>query len=174
MQRLVRYPVACGCLLAGWPIRLVQADEYEANLGTVTRKAQAAAVKIYGAGGSGLEAYQSGFLVSPDGHIATAWSTVLDVDPKIVLDDGRRFDGTIVGFEPELDLAVIKIEAAELPYLKLIDQMPEIATPVLAVSNLFGIAAGDEPASVMQGMIAAVTSLDARRGTFKTPYSGLS
>ncbi len=50
--------------------------------------------------------------------------------------------------------------------------MPEIATPVLAVSNLFGIAAGDEPASVMQGMIAAVTSLDARRGTFKTPYSG--
>ncbi len=42
---------------------------------------------------------------------------MLDVDPKIVLDDGRRFDGTIVGFEPELDLAVIKIEAAELPYL---------------------------------------------------------
>ncbi len=37
------------------------ADEYEANLGTVTRKAQAAAVKIYGAGGSGLDAYQSGF-----------------------------------------------------------------------------------------------------------------
>ncbi len=67
---------------------------------------------------------------------------------------------------------MIKIEAADLPYLKLVDQMPEIATPVLAVSNLFGIAAGDEPASVMQGMIAAVTSLDARRGTFKTPYSG--
>ncbi len=85
---------------SGLPNRLVAADEYEANLGTVTRKAQAAAVKIYGAGGSGLEAYQSGFLVSPDGHIATAWSTVLDVDPKIVLDDGRRFDGTIVGFEP--------------------------------------------------------------------------
>ncbi len=80
--------------------RLVAADEYEANLGTVTRKAQAAAVKIYGAGGSGLEAYQSGFLVSPDGHIATAWSTVLDVDPKIVLDDGRTVRWHHCRFEP--------------------------------------------------------------------------
>ncbi len=162
----------CAAFTAFWFGNVAAGDEYEADLDRVTRKAQAAAVKIYGAGGAGLEAYQSGFLVSPDGHIATAWSTVLDVEPKIVLDDGRRFDGTIVGFEPELDLAVIKIEATELPFLKLIDQMPEVATPVLAVSNLFGIAAGDEPASVMQGMIAAVTSLDARRGTFKTPYSG--
>lgn len=149
-----------------------RATAYEADLGTLTRKAQAATVKIYGAGGAGLEAYQSGFLVSPDGHIATAWSYVLDVQPIVVLDDGRRMDGTIVGFEPELELAIIKIEASELPYLPLSDTMPEIAEPVLAVSNLFGIATGDEPASVMQGMVAAVTSLDARRGTFKTPYSG--
>ncbi|MGV3486622.1 MAG: S1C family serine protease [Planctomycetaceae bacterium] len=145
---------------------------YEADLEGLTRKSQAAAVKIYGAGGAGLEAYQSGFLVSPDGHIATAWSYVLDVQPVVVLDDGRRLDGTIVGFEPELELAIIKIEATDLPYLELSDTMPEIAEPVLAVSNLFGIATGDEPASVMQGMVAAVTSLDARRGTFKTPYSG--
>jgi len=145
---------------------------YEADLKTLTRKAQAAAVKIYGAGGAGLEAYQSGFIVSPDGHIATAWSYVLDVQPVVVLDDGRRLDGTIVGFEPELELAIVKVEASDLPYLELSNTMPEIAEPVLAVSNLFGIATGDEPASVMQGMVAAVTSLDARRGTFKTPYSG--
>jgi serine protease Do len=149
-----------------------QGKAYEADLDALTRKAQAAAVKIYGAGGSGLQAYQSGFLVSPEGHIATAWSTVLDVQPIVVLDDGRRMDGMIVGFEPELEMAIIKIEAGELPYLLLSDTMPEIAEPVLAVSNLFGIATGDEPASVMQGMVAAITSLDARRGTFKTPYSG--
>jgi S1-C subfamily serine protease len=148
------------------------ASGYEADLGSITRKAQAAAVKIYGAGGAGLEAYQSGFLVSPEGHVATAWSTVLDVQPVVVLDDGRRFDGTIVGFEPELELAVIKIDANELPFLELREAMAEVADPVLAVSNLFGIATGDEPASVMQGMVSAVTSLDARRGTFKTPYSG--
>jgi len=145
---------------------------YDADIEALTRKAQSAAVKIYGAGGAGLEAYQSGFLVSPDGHIATVWSYVLDVQPVVVLDDGRRFEGTIVGFEPQLELAIVKVDATELPFLELSDTVPEVADPVLAVSNLFGIASGDEPASVMQGMIAAVTALDARRGTFKTPYSG--
>lgn len=146
--------------------------EYEPNLGGLSRRAQAAAVKVYGAGGGGLVAYQSGFLVSPIGHVATAWSHVLDVEPIVVLDDGRRFPSKIVGFEPRLELAVLKIEASELPYLELAAELPELADPVLAVSNLFGIAAGGEPASVMQGTVSAITRLDARRGTFKTAYSG--
>ncbi len=142
------------------------------NLRGWTRQAQAAAVKVYGAGGGGLDAYQSGFLVSPQGHVATAWSHVLDVDPVVVLDDGRRFPSTIVGFEPQLELAVLKIDADELPYLELADQLPELVEPVIAVSNLFGIASGGEPASVMLGSVSAHTRLDARRGAFKTPYTG--
>jgi serine protease Do len=139
------------------------------------REAQKRVVKIYGAGGlSGLEAYQSGFLVSPDGHVATAWSYVLDVDPIVVLDDGRRFESTIVGFEPSLELAVLKFEGASgLPFFRInADDDVQWGDAILAVSNLFSIAAGDEPASVMQGSVAAVTQLDARRGTFKTPYRG--
>ncbi|MCC9657526.1 S1C family serine protease [Rhodopirellula sp. JC737] len=131
-------------------------------------------VKIYGAGGlSGLEAYQSGFLVSPAGHIATAWSYVLDVDPVVILHDGRRFESTIVGFEPSLELAVLKVEADGLPFFTFSDQEDlNWGDPVLAVSNLFGIATGNETASVMQGRVAARTNLDARRGTFQTPYRG--
>ena len=49
---------------------------------------------------------------------------------------------------------------------------PQWGDPVLAVSNLFNIATGDEPASVMQGTIASIANLNARRGTFKTPYNG--
>lgn len=150
----------------------LSAAEADSGFLTLVRRAQQSAVKVYGAGGGGLAAYQSGFLVSPEGHIATAWSHVLDVEPVVVLDDGRRFEATIVGFEPQLELAVLKIEADGLPFLKLAEEMPEIAEPVLAVSNLFGIAAGDEPASVLQGHVSAITRLDARRGTFKTPYSG--
>ncbi len=138
-------------------------------------EAQKRVVKIYGAGGiSGLENYQSGFLVSPDGHVATAWSYVLDVEPIVVLDDGRRFEATIVGFEPSLELAVLKIEgASDLPFFSVReDASAQWGDSILAVSNLFGIATGDEPASVMQGSVAAVTQLDARRGTFKTPYRG--
>lgn len=155
--------LTCGPLLHAQP-----------TLSDASRNASERVVKIYGAGGiAGLEAYQSGFLVSPDGHVATAWSYVLDVDPIVVLSDGRRFESQIVGFEPSLELAVLKIDASQLPFFRInADLNSQWGDSVLAVSNLFGIAAGDEPASVMQGSIAAITSLDARRGTFKTPYSG--
>jgi len=138
------------------------------------REGQKRVVKIYGAGGiAGLEAYQSGILVSPDGHIATTWSYVLDVEPIVLLDDGRRFDSKIVGFEPALELAVLKIEASDLPYFRIEEDIDvQWGDPILAISNLFNIATGNEPASVMQGTVAAITELDARRGTFKTPYRG--
>ncbi|WP_417732127.1 S1C family serine protease [Rosistilla oblonga] len=131
-------------------------------------------VKVYGAGGlGGLEAYQSGFLVSPEGHIATAWSYVLDVDPVVILDDGRRFEAEVVGFEPQLELAVLKIEAGDLPYFAIREvPLTQAGQPVLAISNLFNIATGREPASVMQGYVAGVAELDARSGVFKSAYQG--
>lgn len=140
----------------------------------MVRDVQRRVVKVYGAGGlSGLEAYQSGFLVSPEGHVATVWSYVLDVDPVVVLDDGRRFEAKIVGFEPKLELAVLKIEQTELPFFRMQDESTvDLTAPILAVSNLFSIAAGNEPASVMQGYIAARSVLDGRRGTFKSTYNG--
>ena len=136
--------------------------------------AQSKVVKVYGAGGlKGLEAYQSGFLVSPEGHIATAWSYVLDVDPIVLLDDGRRFEAEIVHFEPALEIAVLKIDSSNLPYFELPKtRQVQWGDPVLAISNLFNIATGDEAASVMQGRIASIASLDARSGTLKTPYRG--
>jgi S1-C subfamily serine protease len=170
-RRVIRLAIAV--VLAVYAVSpLPHARAYEAELGVLVRKSQRAAVKIYGAGGGGLVAYQSGFLVSPEGHIATAWSHVLDVEPVVVLDDGRRFNAKIVGFEPQLELAVLKIDADDLPYLELASESPELADPILAVSNLFGIASGGEPASVMQGSVSSISRLDARRGTFKTPYTG--
>ena len=151
-----------------------QAQVGHPTLADPARETQRRVVKVYGAGGlTGLEAYQSGFLVSPDGHIATAWSYVLDVEPIVVLDDGRRFESEIVGFQPALELAVLKIDASDLPYFEVPDDAGVTwGDPILAVSNLFGIASGNEPASVMQGNVASVTKLDARRGTFKTVYRG--
>ena len=131
-------------------------------LSSAAKDAQSRVVKVYGAGGvSGLESYQSGFFVSPEGHIATAWSYVLDVEPIVVLDDGRRFESKIVGFEPSLELAVLKIEVSGVPYFRVGGEVEsKWGDAVLAVSNLFGIAAGNEPASVMQGNIATITALD--------------
>jgi serine protease Do len=43
---------------------------------------------------------------------------------------------------------------------------------VLALSNLFSIATGNEPASVLHGIVSTVTPLEARRGAFSANYRG--
>ena len=132
-------------------------------------------VKIYGAGGiRGLEAYQSGFLISETGHLLTAWSYVLDTETvTAVLNDGRRLPAEFVGADPRLEIAVLKVELTQLPYFDLNESVPlDVGDRVLAFSNLYGIASGNEPASLLQGIVSAVTPLAARRGVFETPYDG--
>ena len=131
-------------------------------------------VKIYGAGGvQGLEGYQSGIIISPDGRIATALSTVLDSDGlDCVLDDGRRFEARLVGVDPRRELAVLAIEAVDLPAFTPREERVTAGTRVLAISNLFGVAVGDERASVQRGVVAAVVPLEARRGAADAPYTG--
>jgi len=131
-------------------------------------------VKIYGAGGvRGLEAYQSGIILSPDGRIATVMSTVLDADDiECVLDDGRRFAATLVGVDPRRELAVLSIEATDLPACDVEAGRAGPGTRAMAISNLFGVAVGDERASVQRGVIAAVVPLEARRGAAEAPYAG--
>jgi serine protease Do len=132
-------------------------------------------VKIHGAGGfQGLEAYQSGILISPEGHLLTVFSYVLDTDYIVAtLDDGRKLPARLLGADPELDIAVLKVEASQLPYFDLAEAV-EVGggTRVLALSNLFGVATGNEAASVQQGIVSVKTRLEARRGTFETPYHG--
>lgn len=132
-------------------------------------------VKLYGAGGlRGLESYQSGILISADGHILTAWSTVLDTDElTAVLYDGRRFQAKLLGADPRLEIAVLKIDGRDLPFFDLAQTVEvEPGTRILAISNLFNVATGDEPASVQRGTIAAKVRLEARRGVFPSPYTG--
>ncbi|HPM83618.1 MAG TPA: trypsin-like peptidase domain-containing protein [Candidatus Anammoximicrobium sp.] len=141
----------------------------------VVASVQPKMVKIYGAGGlRGLEAYQSGFLISPAGHVLTVWSYVLDTDNvAVTLDDGRKFQAQLIGADPRREIAVLKIDADGLPHFRLSDGVElSVGDRVLAFSNLFGVAAGDEDASVLHGCVSAKTQLAARRGAFETPYDG--
>ena len=141
----------------------------------IVQSVQPKIAKIYGAGGiPGLEAYQSGFVISPEGHILTVWSYVLDTDIiTVTLADGRKFQAELLGADPRVEVAVLKIPAEELAYFNLDKAEPlDTGDRVLAFSNLFGVAIGDEPASVQHGSVAVKTQLSARRGTFETPYTG--
>ncbi len=65
-----------------------------------------------------VQAAGSGVIVSSDGYIITNNHVVEDaVKTTITLNDKREYSGTIVGTDPSADLALIKIDATDLPYL---------------------------------------------------------
>jgi len=79
----------------------------------------------------------SGFIISEDGYILTNNHMVEDAkEVKIELADGRKFDAEIIGTDPESDVAVVKINAENLPYLELADSDElEVGEWVLAIGN---------------------------------------
>jgi serine protease Do len=134
-------------------------------------------VKIYGAEAGGIHGYQSGILVSPEGYILTTLTSALQAEPiQIVLDNGRKFDARLVGAEPVMEIALLKIPGADLPYFDIDGSRGELALllgmPIYAISNTFNIAQGNEHVTVQRGAVAAQTKLSARRGVFETPYKG--
>jgi S1-C subfamily serine protease len=86
----------------------------------------------------------SGVIVSRDGYVLTNFH-VIDSggsQPQIavILADKREFTAKIIGLDPELDLAVLKIDATNLPTLGWGDSSKlRIAEWVLAIGNPFGV-----------------------------------
>ena len=143
----------------GWPLQpgccATSSVDAQGSFAQIVDQVQPKIVKIFGAGGlRGLEAYQSGFLISGEGHILTVWSYVLDSDVVTVyLNDGRKFQAEVVGMDPRTEIAVLKIDGEDLPHFNLDEAVPlEAGSRVLAFSNLYGVAFGNEPASVLKGL----------------------
>jgi serine protease Do len=131
-------------------------------------------VKIVGSGGlRGLEAYQSGVLITGEGHVLTAWSYVLDGETSTVTtNDGERFKGRLVGYDARLEIAILKIEAEGYPFFDLANAVEaSVGSRILAFCNCYGVATGNEPVSVQRGVISAKTKLAARRGAWQIPYN---
>lgn len=83
----------------------------------------------------------SGFIVDPRGYILTNDHVVKDASKiKVKLQDGRELTGTVVGTDPQTDLAVIKVQANNLPVLRLAnsDQV-KVGEWVLAFGSPFGL-----------------------------------
>jgi serine protease Do len=168
----------CVWLMGGALVPGVTAQAQEpSRLGSVNQVALAAelkSVKLFGAGGSGLDSFQSGFFITAEGHILTVWSTVLDVDSIIaVTSDGRRLEAKVVGIDPNLEIAVLATDEPTINYFDLAQAVDALAGGrVLAISNLYGIATGNEMSSVQKGVIMAKSDLKARRGSFESLYQG--
>lgn len=90
-----------------------------------------------------LAGQASGVIVRPEGYILTNSHVVHEMDNITVqLTDGREFPAKVLGDDPNSDVALIKIEANQLPYLTLgnSDDL-EVGQWVAAVGNPFGLQA---------------------------------
>ncbi|UCC17721.1 MAG: trypsin-like peptidase domain-containing protein [Dehalococcoidales bacterium] len=87
------------------------------------------------------EAAGSGWIISEDGYIVTNNHVVADAEGiTVILDDGRVFDAEIAGTDPLTDLAVIKIEAENLPAAQVGDSTRlRIGDWVVAIGNSLGL-----------------------------------
>lgn len=94
----------------------------------------------------------SGVIVDPKGYILTNSHVVKDMDNiTVLLNDGREFSAKVLGDDPNSDLALIKIDATDLPFLKLGDSNKlEVGQWVAAIGNPFGL-----QATLTAGIISA-------------------
>ncbi len=101
----------------------------------------------------------SGVLVSDDGYILTNNHVISQVrDIQVGLWDGRFAPATIVGSDPETDLAVLKIEIDGLPAAPLApDASLRVGDVVLAIGNALGLSH-----TVTMGIISATGRNDLR------------
>jgi Do/DeqQ family serine protease len=83
----------------------------------------------------------SGVIISTDGYILTNHHVVDGAEQiKVDLNDGRTMDAKLVGSDPPSDLAVLKVDATNLPVLALGDSdKVRVGDVVLAIGNPLGI-----------------------------------
>ncbi len=95
----------------------------------------------------------SGVIVSSDGYILTNNHVIKNADKiKVILSDKREFDGKIIGTDPKTDLAVIKIEATNLPTITWGDSDKlRVGEIVIAIGNPYRL-----NQTVTMGVVSAV------------------
>ena len=96
----------------------------------------------------------SGVIVSPEGIILTNHHVIDGADDiDIALTDGRKFKAKIIGSDPDTDVAVLKIEAKQLPTPITLGQIESVRVGdvVLAIGNPFGVGQ-----TVTSGIVSAL------------------
>ncbi len=95
----------------------------------------------------------SGVIITQDGYVLTNNHVIDRMDGiEVMLTDGRRAQATVVGTDPDTDLAVLKIELDKLPTIVFGDSDHlEVGDAVLAIGNPFGVGQ-----TVTSGIVSAL------------------
>ena len=101
---------------------------------------------------SETESLGSGFIISSDGYVLTNYHVVGEADEIVVrLQDRRELDAELIGSDPQSDLALIKVDASDLPVVDIgsSDDL-QVGEWVLAIGAPFGF-----DSSVTAGIVSA-------------------
>ncbi|HYA46776.1 MAG TPA: Do family serine endopeptidase [Burkholderiales bacterium] len=95
----------------------------------------------------------SGVIVSPKGYVLTNHHVVEGADEiEVALTDGRKLKAKAVGSDPEIDIAVLQVEGAQLPAIVFGDgDALRVGDVVLAIGNPFGVGQ-----TVTMGIVSAL------------------
>jgi len=101
----------------------------------------------------------SGFIIDPEGYIVTNNHVITGRDGQtvvdkitVILNDDRRFEARVVGRDPATDLALLKIDAKNLPYVQWGDSTStRVGDWVIAIGNPFGLGV-----TVTAGIVSAL------------------
>jgi serine protease Do len=108
-----------------------------------------------GGGGEPFQAQSlgSGFVISADGYVLTNHHVIKDADEIIVrLSDRRELEAKLIGSDPKSDLALLKIEAKDLPMVRVgRSSALKVGEWVLAIGSPFGF-----DHSVTAGIVSAI------------------
>ena len=105
----------------------------------------------------------SGVMMTDDGYVLTNHHVVDGADAIVLqLQDGREAAATLIGTDPEIDLAVLKINLENISPIQLSTQKAKVGDVVLAIGNPFGVGQ-----SVSQGIISATQRKGLGLNTFE-------
>ncbi len=95
----------------------------------------------------------SGVIVSPEGYILTNNHVIEGADEiEVTLSDSRRARATVIGTDPETDLAILRIQLDRLPVITLGNSdAAQVGDKVLAIGNPFGVGQ-----TVTSGIVSAL------------------
>lgn len=113
-----------------------------------------------------IQGMGSGVIISPDGYIVTNYHVIKGASEiEITLNNNTNYKAKIIGEVPEFDLALLKVEAVDLPFLSFADSdQVKVGEWVLAIGNPFNLTS-----TVTAGIVSAKgRDFNSSRGVFQS------
>ena len=105
-----------------------------------------------------VENLGSGFIISPDGYVMTNQHVVhMATEIIVTMTDDSKYNAEVIGFDYDSDVALLKIDGEDLPYIRFGDSDDVIIGEwAIALGNPFGLFAIHSQPSVTVGVVSAV------------------